>query len=316
MKKLRTRGQWQAILLLGIFLAATIGVMHWLNRKDETAEHIKYLRMHARERSDSLEIARHHRDSMRIVWKQEKAEREARRATWEKEKKQREKEVAAISIFMHPFDPNTADSAEFVQLGLQPWMAKGLVRYRAKGAIFRKADDLKKLNWMTDSLFASLSPYICIADSFAQPAVMPTYVSRKRDTILCLNTADTATLQMIRGIGRYSAVQIVRYRERLGGYVSVQQLREIDRLRDVDSLIPHFTTDTSLVRKLYVNRLSTEALNRHPYLSFEQARAIHDEHHRHGKIRDASRLLNLKFRGEMLFTEEDIERLRPYLSFE
>ena len=45
-----------------------------------------------------------------------------------------------------------------------------------------------------------------------------------------LNTADTATLKKIPGIGSYYARKIVAYREALGGFVSKSQVTEIDGL--------------------------------------------------------------------------------------
>lgn len=302
------------LLLIGVFL---------INRWDPAHEHIMNKRARVREVRDSLEHAPFVRDSLHAVWAQQKEERAAKRAAWEArqakwmaEKMLRDSLKIAeqhIEIRLHPFDPNKADSTELVHLGLRPWMARSVVHYREKGGRFRTKEKFRATYGMTDSLFATLEPYIEIVDTFA-PA--PFYVSRKRDTILCLNAADTASLQMIRGIGKFSAVQIVRYRERLGGFVSPEQLREVERLKDVDSLICHFTADTSLVRKLCINRLSEKVMTRHPYLSFEQAVAICNYRHRKGAIHDEETLLRLREKGEFLFSEDDLKRLRPYISFE
>ena len=68
-----------------------------------------------------------------------------------------------IEVCMQEFDPNTVDSSTLVHLGLKPWQAKNMMKYRAAGGHYRKAEDLKKLYGMTDSMYQALAPYIRIA---------------------------------------------------------------------------------------------------------------------------------------------------------
>ena len=68
-----------------------------------------------------------------------------------------------IEIRMQMFDPNTVDSIRLLHLGFQPWQAKNMMKYRAKGGIYRKKEDLKKLYGMTDSMYLALEPYIQIS---------------------------------------------------------------------------------------------------------------------------------------------------------
>ena len=80
--------------------------------------------------------------------------------------------------------------------------------------------------------FAELKPYIVIEPRPTSPKILAEKKSSKKDTVLELNSADTIELQYIRGIGSYYAKQIVRYRQQLGGYYKVEQLREIMELED------------------------------------------------------------------------------------
>ena len=251
-----------------------------------------------------------------------------RKAAWKK-KYPRD----TIEIRMQMFDPNTADSSTLVHVGLKKWQASNMLKYRAKGGRYRRAEDMKKIYGMTDSMYMALLPYIQIdtvavdhyRDSIRQRErdsvkvdSMPRYVSQKRDTILNLRTADTTELKMIRGIGSYRARQIVRYREQLGGFAHVDQLCEIKALQPLltdsmsaDSLLAHFWLDSVIIDPLRVNSAGVEKLQRHPYLSFEQAKAIYELRRKKIHLDSIAQLKKVE-----CFTEQELKRLTPYLSFE
>ena len=238
-------------------------------------------------------------------------------------------------IRLQPFDPNTADSTLLVTVGLKPFMAKNLIRYRLAGKVFRHPDDLRTLYGMTDSLYATLAPYICIdtlavdsisgfrkgligvsSESDADSCIFPYHP--KRDTILDLNTADTAELQLLRGIGRFTAIQIVRYRQALGGYYSPDQLHEISRYYNIpqflpadriDSLMPFLNADTTRITPIVVNRASVRLLARHPYLSYPQAEQLYDLRRRRVTLHSLDELNGI-------FTPDELRLLAPYLRFD
>ena len=251
-----------------------------------------------------------------------------RKATW---KKQYPRDT--IAIRMQVFDPNTADSSTLVHLGLKKWQVSNMLKYRAKGGRYRRAEDMKRLYGMTDSMYQALLPYIQIdtmaikqyRDSVRKSQMdsvrtdsLPRYISPKRDTILNLRTADTTELKKIRGIGSYRARQIVRYRKELGGFVHTEQLREIKALQPLltdslqaDSLLSHFWIDSIIIVPLQVNSCRAETLERHPYLSFEQAKAVYELRRKKIRLESIEQLRRLD-----CFTEEELRRVEPYLSFE
>ncbi len=138
---------------------------------------------------------------------------------------------------------------------------------------------------------------------------IPRYPVKIRETEhMVLNTADTAALQRVPGIGPYFARQILRYGERLGGYVSVDQLDEID---DFPTESKHFfVIENPSPRKLNINQLSLYELRRHPYINYYQARAITDYRRLHGPIRSLDDL-----RLSKDFPQEAIDRLSPYVAY-
>ena len=227
-------------------------------------------------------------------------------------------------IRLQPFDPNTADSTLLVMVGLKPWMARNLIRYRNAGKVFRCPEDLQRLYGMNDSLYSTLLPFIQIdtamfASSFGigrvvsdTDTVITAYTPRiKRDTILDLNTADTTEFMLLRGVGRFTAMQIIRYRQALGGYYSTSQLYEISEIANdrIDSLLPHLYADTSLITPIDVNRASVKQLYSHPYISYKQAEQLYDLRRRKLRLHSPDEL-------SAVFSPDERQRLLPYLRFD
>ncbi len=132
-------------------------------------------------------------------------------------------------------------------------------------------------------------------------------------TLVELNTADTTTLKKVPGIGSVFANRIVKYRNLLGGFYSVSQLREVYGIDEerYQALAAWFISDTSYLQKLKVNELSARFLRKHPYISYPQAKVIEQLRKQKGRL---SGWENLHLLDE--FTEADKQRLIPYLSFE
>mgnify|MGYP002517288651 FL=1 len=307
---LLTGEQWLGVCILALLAGVTLFLVH----RFQPAE---------------LEVVEVVNDSVLTQFATYQAQQDSiRKATW---KKQYPRDT--IAIRMQVFDPNTADSSTLVHLGLKKWQVSNMLKYRAKGGRYRKAEDMKRLYGMTDSMYQALLPYIQIdtvaikqyRDSVRKSQMdsvrtdsLPRYISPKRDTILNLRTADTTELKKIRGIGSYRARQIVRYRKELGGFVNTEQLREIKALQPLltdslqaDSLLSHFWIDSIIIVPLQVNSCRAETLERHPYLSFEQAKAVYELRRKKIRLESIEQLRRLD-----CFTEEELRRVEPYLSFE
>jgi DNA uptake protein ComE-like DNA-binding protein len=185
-------------------------------------------------------------------------------------------------IFAEPelfrFDPNTVSSSELVRLGFSSRQAAVIENFRNKGGIFRSPSDFAKMYVVDDIMFQRLEPYIEIPPKSVSIAEQKNFEDNKlRETLVVdLNTTDTIELIKLRGIGSGYARRIVAYRQMLGGYNSIDQLKEVYGFPAelIESLKPHLKVDTLRVEKIDVNLVSYHDLRRHPYISEYQARAI------------------------------------------
>ena len=235
--------------------------------------------------------------------------------------------IPSRSVERFPFDPNTADSTQLRRLGLQNWQIRNIYKFRAAGGIYRKPLDFARLYGLTVKEYRELEPYIRISPDYLPAATLVKETSApvsapRRDTTrahyypekisetehIILNTADTAELMKVPGIGPYFAKKVVQYGQRLGGYVSVDQLDEIE---DFPSEAKRFlVVERATPQKLNVNKLSLKELKRHPYINFFMARTITDYRRLHGVLHSLNDLRLTKD-----FPPDVIARLEPYVEF-
>lgn len=220
------------------------------------------------------------------------------------------------------FDPNTADSIQLLRLGLRPFIVRNIYKYRAKGGRFRKPEDFARMYGLGKEEYKSLAPYIKISSDYQPSSSLISETEKSstpKDSLrypvklsvgehIALNTADTTMLKRVPGIGSGYARAIVNYRNRLGGYVDVNQLLDIKGIPP--EALQYIVLGNSDVKKLDVNHLSLNQLKQHPYLNFYQARALVESRRLHGPLRSAA---DLRLISD--FTEADIKRLIPYLQF-
>lgn len=244
----------------------------------------------------------------------------------------------ASNVRLFKFDPNTADSTALLKLGLQPWQVRNIYKYRSHGGTYRKPEDFARLYGLSAHQYKQLLPYISIDKEYSMTAAE--YVGadgnhkgreenfRKDSREGCkdkaeepvvrrkialgehvvLNTADTTELKRVPGIGSWYAKAIVRYGERLGGYVSIDQLDEIEGFPEEAK--QYFVVSNPSPHKMNVNTLTLSQLRQHPYINYYQAKAITDYRRIHGNIKTLQQLSTSPD-----FTAKVIRKLLPYVAF-
>lgn len=232
----------------------------------------------------------------------------------------KKKEVVKRKVVLAPFEPNLADSIEFLQLGLPSFIAHNIIRYRQAGGKFATAEAFSRIYGITEEQFHTLEPYIYISESFQKKPDTLRYAKvEKRDTLafykypegtlVDLNRADTTELKKIPGIGIGIAQAIVAYRNRLGGFYDVAQLQE---LKWVTSDIQRwFKVENCPIHRINANKASLDRLRAHPYINYYQARVIVEFRRKKDKLKSLSQLSLYEE-----FTEKDLKRLSHYLTFD
>lgn len=179
--------------------------------------------------------------------------------------------VARPAVESFPFDPNEADSTQLLRLGLTPAQVRSIYRHRAKGYVYSSPEDFARTPFMTKGQWNHLKPLIKIGDR---------YKPLNRDS-------------MFNG-----------QRSMFNGQCSTATVSRSVRSENQDS-----TLHSSLL-VLNLNESSFKDLVHHPFLSYEQVKAVKNFQRKYGRIRNMTELLILPE-----FTVEDTLRLSPYLQF-
>lgn len=242
-------------------------------------------------------------------------------AQWEKTTRDSAKTLSlrkGQSLFR--FDPNQISHQQFLALGFTERISKRIINYRTKGGRFKVKSDILKMYGMDTSFYHQLYPYILLPDRQVQQTLtenkpaMPLAKERKSFLKFDLNTADTAQLKKIYGIGEKRALRIVAYRDKLGGFVNMQQLLEVYTL---DSVVieklsnASFIADQFIPQKIHINTISDYQLAAHPYLVKSVAKAIVAYRFQHGKINSVEDLRKIQ-----ALDAKTIQKITPYLDFE
>jgi competence ComEA-like helix-hairpin-helix protein len=133
----------------------------------------------------------------------------------------------------------------------------------------------------------------------------------KKIQAIDINTADSAAWVALNGIGPGFAKRIMTYREKLGGFYQVDQLKEVYGL---DSLWVKenkalLKVGAGVYRFLAINEVEWKDF-RHPYLPYGQSKVVLAYRKQHGALKDFEALEKIQLLDLVAW-----RRLRPYLSF-
>ncbi|MCU0473874.1 MAG: helix-hairpin-helix domain-containing protein [Bacteroidales bacterium] len=139
-----------------------------------------------------------------------------------------------------------------------------------------------------------------------------TTVNKLKKNILDINTCDSASLVALPGIGPVLSARIIKYRKLLGGFASVNQLREVYGLstETFDLISGMVKADSPAVKKININSAEYRQLLRMPYLDKTEVAAILKYRELKGRIGGMNEMIDNK-----LVRIEVAEKVKPYLEF-
>ena len=236
------------------------------------------------------------------------------------------------------FDPNTLERAGWLSLGLTERQADAIARYRNNGGQFRSKQQFARFRTIPEATMARILPYALLPDSLplghlSDRTATPSDGTHARTPMLHagsderpkggvavprkveVNSTDSAALVALPGVGPVFAKAILAYREKLGGYRSLDQLAEVRVLQDkpdaLERLRGLLVVDTLLVRRLDLNASTVEQLAAHPYVQWRLAKPIVALRTQHGPFRAVDDI-----RKSHLIDEAVFRKLAPYLTVE
>ena len=247
----------------------------------------------------------------------DRAELDSLTALWQMEQKEeREPEILKKEVAYFSFDPNSATKDEFISLGFAEKLAGRIINYRNKGGKFRIKTDLLKLYGMDSAFYAKLEPYIILLPetkqrpSFEKKDIATREAHVKEKSRFNLNEADTVQLEKIYGIGPALAKRIVKYRDKLGGFIAQDQLKEVYGLDTAvikRVISASYLPEPAGVKKINLNIADEKTLAAHPYFGRKIASAIVAYRFQHGNFKSVDDLSRIP-----LIDKNNLGKLFPY----
>ena len=209
------------------------------------------------------------------------------------------------------FDPNSVDEAGWHQLGLRDKTIHTILNYRNKGGQFREATDIRRIWGLRPEEAERIIPYVHIQTEYKKKEYSPYKPTVSKPIIVDINTATLEELRIIPGMGNGMVYRILKYRERLGGFISINQVKETYEMKDSSLvlMLPYFKLNTPLIIKININTATDYDLGGHPYISKEVAKAIVLYRIQHGNYQSVEEIKKIVFIKEALY-----EKIAPYLS--
>ncbi len=207
--------------------------------------------------------------------------------------------VPKTAVEAFPFDPNEADSTQLLRLGLTPAQVRSIYRHRAKGYVYSSPEDFARTPFMTKGQWNHLKPLIKIGDQY-KPVNLNLESLNPESKNLASRQEPMVNGQRSMVNGQRSTSRLSEGRPKLASGLPSDS--------DVCGEQPRIVNCPLSIINL--NESSFKDLVHHPFLSYDQVKAVKNFQRKYGRIRNMTELLILPE-----FTVEDTLRLSPYLQF-
>ncbi|PWD98376.1 helix-hairpin-helix domain-containing protein [Marinilabilia rubra] len=237
--------------------------------------------------------------------------------------------------FSGNFNPNKVNVTALDEMGFSSYAVVNWIKYLEAGGHFSSLSDVGKVYGIDSIALVQMAPFVHFSISREEPASKSSpshsrnfrYNQAKQDISHAdkpgtdvnhevvkveINSATPEDFRQIRGIGEVYSSRIVAYRNLLGGFYSVNQIREVYGISEelFDDLCENFEIEGEPFRKIKINEASLRVLKAHPYISFYQARDIIEYRNNNGAFEEPETLEQLAS-----FDGNELKRILPYFSF-
>ena len=218
------------------------------------------------------------------------------------------------------FDPNTLSAEGWRKLGVAEKIIQTIRHYIEKGGKFRRPEDIKRIYGLKPDQAEQLVLYAEIKNSDqdnrypGKEKAIPNAGQKEykpyRKALVDINQADTSAWIALPGIGSKLALRIVNFREKLGGFYSVEQVSETFGLADsvFQKIKSQLFLSASGVKQIDLNKATFNELKLHPYVRWNIAQAIERYREQHGPFTTINELTEIN-----IINEEWLKKARPYL---
>jgi competence protein ComEA len=229
----------------------------------------------------------------------------------------KETKITKHPVHLFYFDPNTATLDQWQKLGVREKTAETILKYTARGGRFKTADDLKKIWGLPEETAQRLIPFVKIAEETKKNKIQeyrkaPSFINTNH-VFIDVNLATHQQWELLKGIGPGLASRIIKFREKLGGFISAEQVKETYGLPDTTFLMikEKLIFKEVSVKKLNINVLGVEELAKHPYIRFKVAKAIvayRDQHGAYSSVQELEKVISI--------SSETFKKMEKYLTAE
>jgi len=223
------------------------------------------------------------------------------------------------------FDPNTLSKEDWRKLGLRDKTINTIENYRKKGGQFKKSEDLQRVYGLHKNEYERLAPFIKIQETSkgktTEAMVTRNHAAENHAFVklpgsslsVDINSADTSAFIALPGIGGKLAARIVSFRDKLGGFYSIEQVGETFGLPDsvFQKIKENLVLKNNAVKKININTATTDDLKSHPYIKWNIANtlvAYRNEHGAFSNIEDIKKI--------MIITDDAYKKMAPYLEIQ
>lgn len=220
---------------------------------------------------------------------------------------------------IYPFNPNFITDYKGYRLGMSPEEIDRLLAFRKTNKYVNSSKEFQQVTQVSDSLLNKIAPYFKFPDWVGRKRAVYTKFekrsSNKSEKVILkdINHATAEDLIKVYGIGPALSERILKEREKLGGFVSMEQMKEVWGLSPevIENLNKSFTVSVlPKVKKINVNSASVKELSQFPFFRYALAKEIVAFRSMNGEIKDESDLL--KISG---FPVDKVKVIAVYLAF-